>query len=226
MNAIEENIWTRGFHTLAGLLPWQKAILSVSAHWFMPGTLVTGNEQPETIHENGRVRDRFCEVTGWTYLSMEELISELSVYIRGACEYFRLAVEPRTPWNLDRFVIARIARWSCHKSVCRHPEWSRHARILRHRLRSAAQRMVTGIRREGGRICDVRSLPAGEGVARTSCRWFSIIGRPLTLLLDAVRAVLDHDQVTAARARVAVQTAFGVSRDVGVPTGVRRNTPG
>jgi 4,5-DOPA dioxygenase extradiol len=53
MNAIEDNIWTRGFRKLAGLLPRPKAILSVSAHWFVPGTLVTGNEQPETIHDFG-----------------------------------------------------------------------------------------------------------------------------------------------------------------------------
>ena len=70
-----------------------------------------------------RIRDTLREVTRRTYLSLEDLISELSVYIRGACEYFRLA-EPRTLWNLDRFVLARIARWSRHKRVRRHPEWS------------------------------------------------------------------------------------------------------
>jgi hypothetical protein len=51
------------------------------------------------------------------------LIAKLNVYIRGAGEYFRLA-EPRTLWNLDRFVLARIARWARHKRVRRLPEWS------------------------------------------------------------------------------------------------------
>lgn len=53
MNAIEDNEWSRGFRKLAGLLPEPKAILSVSAHWYVPGTFVTGNERPRTIHDFG-----------------------------------------------------------------------------------------------------------------------------------------------------------------------------
>ncbi len=53
MNAIEDNIWVRGFRSLAGQLPKPKAILSISAHWFLPGTFVTGNEHPPTIHDFG-----------------------------------------------------------------------------------------------------------------------------------------------------------------------------
>lgn len=70
-----------------------------------------------------RIHDELREQTRRTFLSLEELITELNVYIRGAGEYFRLA-EPRTLWNLDRFVLARIARWSRHKRVRRLPEWS------------------------------------------------------------------------------------------------------
>lgn len=70
-----------------------------------------------------RIRDTLRDVTRRTYLPLEELISELNVYIRGAGEYFKLA-EPRTMWNLDRFVLARIARWSRHRRVRRLPEWS------------------------------------------------------------------------------------------------------
>lgn len=51
MNAIEENVWSRGFRALAGLLPRPRAILSASAHWFVPGTYLTGNERPKTIHD-------------------------------------------------------------------------------------------------------------------------------------------------------------------------------
>ncbi len=69
------------------------------------------------IHETIRTQ------TPQTFLSLEELISELNEYARGACEYFRLA-EARTLWTLDRFVLARIARWSRHKRVRRLPEWS------------------------------------------------------------------------------------------------------
>lgn len=53
MNAIEENTWTQGFRALAKQLPKPKAILSISAHWFLPGTFLTGNERPPTIHDFG-----------------------------------------------------------------------------------------------------------------------------------------------------------------------------
>src|SRR5262245_43907473 len=53
MNAIENNVWSRGFRALAALIPRPKAILCVSAHWFVPGTFTTANERPETIHDFG-----------------------------------------------------------------------------------------------------------------------------------------------------------------------------
>ncbi len=53
MNAIEDNPWSRGFRDLAERLPRPRAILSVSAHWYVNGTFVTGNERPETIHDFG-----------------------------------------------------------------------------------------------------------------------------------------------------------------------------
>jgi len=70
-----------------------------------------------------RTRDALRKTTRRTFLSLEALISELNPYIRGAGEYFRLA-ESRTLWNLDRFVLARIARWARHKRGRRLPEWS------------------------------------------------------------------------------------------------------
>ncbi len=53
MNAIEENEWSRGFQALAKLLPKPRAILSVSAHWYVDGTFTTAGEKPETIHDFG-----------------------------------------------------------------------------------------------------------------------------------------------------------------------------
>ena len=53
MNAIEENAWSRGFRDLARLLPRPRAVLAVSAHWYVAGTFTTGNERPETIHDFG-----------------------------------------------------------------------------------------------------------------------------------------------------------------------------
>jgi 4,5-DOPA dioxygenase extradiol len=53
MNAIQDNAWSRGFRDLALILPKPKAILCVSAHWFVQGTFLTGSERPETIHDFG-----------------------------------------------------------------------------------------------------------------------------------------------------------------------------
>lgn len=53
MNAIEDNRWSRAFRALGESLPVPRAVLSVSAHWYVPGTFVTNNERPETIHDFG-----------------------------------------------------------------------------------------------------------------------------------------------------------------------------
>jgi 4,5-DOPA dioxygenase extradiol len=53
LNAIEDNIWSRGFRALADKLPRPRAVLTVSAHWFVDRTGVTGNQQPKTIHDFG-----------------------------------------------------------------------------------------------------------------------------------------------------------------------------
>ena len=49
--AIQDNEWSRGFRSLSGLIPRPRAILAVSAHWCTPGTFITGNSNPETIHD-------------------------------------------------------------------------------------------------------------------------------------------------------------------------------
>src|SRR3989475_12089933 len=53
MNAIDDNEWSRGFQKLGRMLPQPKAILSISAHWYVAGTFVTGDEHPRTIHDFG-----------------------------------------------------------------------------------------------------------------------------------------------------------------------------
>jgi 4,5-DOPA dioxygenase extradiol len=51
VNALEDNTWSRSFRALATWLPKPSAILAISAHWHVPGTLVTGNAHPRTIHD-------------------------------------------------------------------------------------------------------------------------------------------------------------------------------
>lgn len=53
MNAIEDTPWSRAFRELAQELPKPRAVLAISAHWFVRGTFTTGNERPETLHDFG-----------------------------------------------------------------------------------------------------------------------------------------------------------------------------
>jgi 4,5-DOPA dioxygenase extradiol len=51
MNATQENPWSQAFRTLAPLFPRPDAILSISAHWYLAGTLLTVGDHPRTIHD-------------------------------------------------------------------------------------------------------------------------------------------------------------------------------
>ena len=51
MNVIEDNRWSRGFASLAGMVPRPSAILAISAHWFVDGTYLTADARPKTIHD-------------------------------------------------------------------------------------------------------------------------------------------------------------------------------
>jgi 4,5-DOPA dioxygenase extradiol len=57
MNAIEDNRWSRALRDLAGSLPRPRAILAVSAHWYVDATLTTADERPETLHDFGGFPD-------------------------------------------------------------------------------------------------------------------------------------------------------------------------
>jgi 4,5-DOPA dioxygenase extradiol len=51
MHAIGSGEWSRAFAALSGGLPMPRAILSISAHWYVDGTFTTGNDAPRTIHD-------------------------------------------------------------------------------------------------------------------------------------------------------------------------------
>jgi 4,5-DOPA dioxygenase extradiol len=51
MNSIADNSYTKSLVALGKTLPKPKAIMVVSAHWLTPGTFVTCNEAPRTIHD-------------------------------------------------------------------------------------------------------------------------------------------------------------------------------
>jgi len=53
MNALEENRYTKAWREIGRSIPRPKAIVAISAHWYLPATLVTAMEQPRTIHDFG-----------------------------------------------------------------------------------------------------------------------------------------------------------------------------
>ena len=53
MNAVQHNDYTEGWRTIGKHLRKPRAILSISAHWFVPGTGVTVTTAPRTIHDFG-----------------------------------------------------------------------------------------------------------------------------------------------------------------------------
>ena len=53
MNALQDNAWTRAWREIGAGLARPRAVLAISAHWYVPGTAVTANERPRTIHDFG-----------------------------------------------------------------------------------------------------------------------------------------------------------------------------
>jgi 4,5-DOPA dioxygenase extradiol len=53
MNALARNPFTEAWARTARALPRPRAILAVSAHWYVPGTRVTTNARPPTLHDFG-----------------------------------------------------------------------------------------------------------------------------------------------------------------------------
>ena len=53
MNALQSNDWTEAWAEIGKSIPRPRAVLCVSAHWYLPATLVTAMAQPRTIHDFG-----------------------------------------------------------------------------------------------------------------------------------------------------------------------------
>lgn len=53
MNALSRNAYTDSWGRIGKSLPRPKAVLAISAHWYVPGTAVTAMSSPRTIHDFG-----------------------------------------------------------------------------------------------------------------------------------------------------------------------------
>jgi len=53
MNAIQVNAYSKGWAAIGSQVPKPKAVISISAHWYIPGTSVTAMSAPRTIHDFG-----------------------------------------------------------------------------------------------------------------------------------------------------------------------------
>ena len=62
MNALMRNVYTEGWAAIGAELPRPKAVLCVSAHWYLPETLVHASAAPRTIHNFGGFPRELYEV--------------------------------------------------------------------------------------------------------------------------------------------------------------------
>jgi 4,5-DOPA dioxygenase extradiol len=62
MNALSRNVYTEGWASIGRSIPRPRAVLSVSAHWYMPACAVTADPAPRTIHDFGGFPRKLYEV--------------------------------------------------------------------------------------------------------------------------------------------------------------------
>ena len=103
MNALAQNDYTRAWANIGNTIPRPKAILSISAHWYIPGAAVTVSTAPRTIHDFGGFPRPLYEVQ---YPAPGD--PELARRVQQLLEPIPVALDDR--WGLDH------GTWSvlCH----------------------------------------------------------------------------------------------------------------
>lgn len=103
MNAVSKNSYTNGWAAIGSSMPRPKAVLCVSAHWYLPGTAVTAMPFPRTIHDFGGFPRELYQVE-YPAPGSTELASRVQHLLAP------LPVAPDQDWGLDH------GAWSvlCH----------------------------------------------------------------------------------------------------------------
>jgi 4,5-DOPA dioxygenase extradiol len=103
MNAIENNKYTQAWRAIGERMPRPKGVVAISAHWYLPGTLVTAMDHPRTIHDFGGFPRPLYEVR-YPAPGDRDLAMRIQDLLAPA------VVEPDEQWGLDH------GTWSvlCH----------------------------------------------------------------------------------------------------------------
>jgi 4,5-DOPA dioxygenase extradiol len=103
MNALQHNDWTKAWSALGAALPHPRAILCISAHWYLPATLVTAMTAPRTIHDFGGFPSELYQIE-YPAPGAPEIAQRVQELLAP------LTVEPDHSWGLDH------GTWSvlCH----------------------------------------------------------------------------------------------------------------
>ena len=94
MNALQQNDWSNGWAEIGKSIPRPRAIVCVSAHWYLPATLVSAMTQPRTIHDFGGFPRELYRVE-YRAPGAPDLAQEINELLRP------LNVELDQSWGLD-----------------------------------------------------------------------------------------------------------------------------
>ena len=85
MNALEQNAYTAAWSALGARIGKPKAVLAISAHWFVPGMGVTVSTAPRTSHDFGGFPQALYQVqypapgAPWLARRVQSLLAPLPV---------------------------------------------------------------------------------------------------------------------------------------------------
>ncbi len=104
MNALSDNVYTQAWRRIGEQIPTPRAILCISAHWYVPKSAVTAAPHPRTIHDFGGFPPALFEMQ---YPAAGD--PELARTIQSVLSPF-VAVDLDDSWGLDH------GTWSvlCH----------------------------------------------------------------------------------------------------------------